>query len=400
MFLGVVLGIVVLVLIGVGVGTGVAYLFNRRASRTARVGPELLAGYISDSTVVEREYQRYYGKPAENNIPPGEFQRASELARAHSFAEAADTLDTFSRKAAVPAVFNDLGVLYAELNDWQRAEAAFREALAREARYPAVLANLNRLKGFTADVAAPLTREIEPNNSQFTANLLTVSTPAEGEITTGAGDIDYFRFSFPAAPRDVVKVELVNHDYKFSPRLDIFDSDGRVLDWGRKIAEPGNSLTVYGTSAPNSTMYLSVSAADGSSGRYVVSVKPMKAYDEYEPDDDIFHAHKIEPRKTLDDLLEYAPIKANIMDRDDTDFYSFLAQRTGKVTVEVHNEGVTLIPAVQLYGPDMRSVGFGPGLKNPGESLETTMDVEKGQTYYVQVWSQASTSGSYSLTVH
>jgi hypothetical protein len=126
----------------------------------------------------------------------------------------------------------------------------------------------------------------------------------------------------------------------------------------------------------------------------------MKAYDEYEPDDDIFHAHRIQPRTTQDGLLEYDSIKANIMDRNDTDFYSFLAQRTGQATIEVHNESVTLIPAVQLYGPDMRSAGFGPTLKNPGESLETTMDVEKGRTYYVQVWSQASTSGSYSLTVH
>ena len=400
LYLGVAVGLFLLAVIGVAVGMGIVYLFNHRTAQAARGGPDLLGGYIADSSTVNREYQRYYGKPAENNIPASEFQRAGELAQAHSFAEAADILETVSRQAAVPVVFNDLGVLYAELNDWQRAGSAFREALARDAKYPAVLANLRRLKGFTADVAAPLTREIEPNNNRFSANLITIGTSVEGEVTAGEGDIDFFRCSFPPAPRDVVSIELINHDYKFAPRLDVYDGDQRVLDWGRKTAEPGNSLTMYGSAAPNSTLYLAVSASDGSSGKYVLSIKPMKAYDEYEPNDDIFHAHKIQPRTTQNDMLEYTPIKANIMDRDDTDFYSILAPRTGKLTVEVHNDSVTLIPAVQLYGPDMRSIGFGPTLKNPGESLETTMDVEKGQTYYIQLWSQASTSGSYSLTVH
>jgi hypothetical protein len=389
-----------LALVGVAVGMGFVYLLNHRTAQAARAGGDMLAGYIAGGAVVDREYLRYYGKASESSIPAKQFQRAGELVRAHSFAEAADTLESVAKEAAVPAVFNDLGVLYAELNDWQRAGNAFREALARDSKYPAVLANLNRLKGFTADVAAPLTREIEPNNNRFTANLITVGTPVEGEITAGMGDVDFFRCSAPPAPRDVLAVELTNHDYKFAPRLDIYDGEVRILDWGRKTVEPGNSLTVYGSAAPNSTIYLAVSGSDGSSGRYVLTLKPMKAYDEYEPNDDIFHAHKIEPQSAPDGKLEYGPIKANIMDRDDTDYYSFLAPRTGKVTVEIHNESVALIPAVQLYGPDMRSMGFGPTLRNPGESLQTTMDVERGQTYYLQVWSQASTSGAYTLTVH
>ncbi|MGO9255909.1 MAG: tetratricopeptide repeat protein [Bryobacteraceae bacterium] len=399
-YLAIVAGLLLLTLVGVAVGMGFVYVLNHRTAQAAKANGNILAGYIADGAVVDREYLRYYGKASESSIPAKQFQRAGEMVRARSFAEAADTLESVAKQAAVPAVFNDLGVLYAELNDWQRAGNAFREALARDPKYPAVLANLNRLKGFTADVAAPLTREIEPNNNRFTANLIAVGTPVEGEITAGMGDVDFFRCSAPPAPRDVLAVELINHDYKFAPRLDIYDGDVRILDWGRKTVEPGNSLTVYGSAPPNSTIYLAVSGSDGSSGRYVLTLKPMKAYDQYEPNDDIFHAHKIEPQSSPDGKLEYAPIKANIMDRDDTDYYSFLAPQTGKLTLEVHNESVTLIPAVQLYGPDMRSMGFGPTLRNPGESLQTTLDVERGQTYYVQVWSQASTSGAYTLTVH
>jgi hypothetical protein len=396
-YVGVIAAVTVLALIGVVLGVGVMYLVRHRSTR-AGVGGGVLAGYTTDGAVLDGEFQHYYGKAPDNNFVAGQFQHAVVLVRERSFAEAVEVLESISRRAAVPVIFNDLGVLYAELNDRPHSETAFREALARDSKYGAVLANI-KLKGFTADVAAPLTREVEPNNDRFNANLIAIGTPVEGEITASAGDIDFFRFSFPAAPRDVLSVELTNHDFRFSPRLDIYDGEARALDWGRKTAEPGNSLTVYGTSAPNSTIYVAISASDGSAGRYVLNLKPMKAYDQYEPDDDIFHAHKIEPQTTPDGRLEYAPIKANIMDVEDTDFYSFLAPLTGKMTVEVHNESVALIPAVQLYGPDMRSLGFGPTLRTPGESLQTSIDVEKSQTYYVQVWSQASTSGAYTLTV-
>jgi tetratricopeptide (TPR) repeat protein len=399
-YLAIAAGLMLLALAGVMVGMGIVYVLNLRTAHAAKAGADALAGYISDGTVVDREYLRYYGKPNENSIPAKQFQRAGELARAGTFAEAAEMLEGVAREAAIPAVFNNLGVLYARLNDWQRAGTAFREALARDPKYPDALANLDRLKGFTADVAAPLTREIEPNNNRLMANLISVGTPVEGEVAAGMGDIDFFRCSFPPAPRDVLAVELTNHDYKFSPRLDVYDGNLRVLDWGRKTAEAGNSLTLYGSAAPNSTIYVAVSGADGTSGRYVLTLKPMKAFDEYEPNDDLFHAHRIDPISSPEGRLEYAPIKANIMDRDDTDYFSFQAGRTGKATVEVHNESVALIPAVQMYGPDMRSIGFGPTLRNPGESLVTTMDVEKGQIYYVQVWSQATTSGPYTLTVH
>ena len=396
---GIVAALTVLALAGIGVGTGFVYLLNHRTAQAAKTSGDMLAGYIADRAVLEHEYRLYYGKPVENHAPE-QFQRAGEMVRTHSFAEAADVLEAVAKQAAVPAVYNDLGVLYAKLNDLAHAGTAFREALARDPKYAAVLANLKRLKGFTADATAPVTREVEPNNNRFAANLIAVGTPVEGEIAAGSGDVDFFRFSFPAAPRDVLAVQLTNFDFRFSPRLDIYDSDMRILDWGRKTAAPGSSLTTYGSTAPNATIYLAVSATDGSSGRYILSLKSMRAFDEYEPDDDIFHAHKIEPQSSPDGRLQYAPLKANIMDRDDTDFYSFVAAAAGTVTVEVHNESVTLIPAVQFYGPDMRSMGFGPTVRNPGENLRATLEVQNGQTYYVQIWAQANTSGAYTLTVH
>ena len=398
-YLAIAAGVSILILAAVMVGTGLVYLLNHRTTQAAR-GGDLLGRYIDDASTVDREYQHYYGKAPETPIPSQEFQRAAEMVRKRGFAQAADVLESVAKQAALPVVYNDLGVLYAQLNDWARAGTDFREALALDQHYAAVLDNIHRMKGLSPDVGGAFTREVEPNNNRFAANLIAVGIPVEGEITAGAGDIDFFRFSFPPSPRDVLAVELSNHDFKFSPRLDIYDGEMRVLDWGRKTAQPGNSLTVYGSTAPNTTVYVAVSAAEGTAGKYLLSLKPMKGYDAYEPNDDIFHAHQIEPVRPPEGRLEYGQLQANIMDRDDTDFYSFLASRTGKVTIEIHNESVTLIPAVQFYGTDMRSLGFGPNLRNPGESLQATLDVEKGQTYYVQVWSQANTSGAYTLAVH
>ncbi len=232
-YLAIAAGVSILILAAVMVGTGLVYLLNHRTTQAAR-GGDLLGRYIDDASTVDREYQHYYGKAPETPIPSQEFQRAAEMVRKRGFAQAADVLESVAKQAALPVVYNDLGVLYAQLNDWARAGTDFREALALDQHYAAVLDNIHRMKGLSPDVGGAFTREVEPNNNRFAANLIAVGIPVEGEITAGAGDIDFFRFSFPPSPRDVLAVELSNHDFKFSPRLDIYDGEMRVLDWGRK----------------------------------------------------------------------------------------------------------------------------------------------------------------------
>jgi hypothetical protein len=58
-----------------------------------------------------------------------------------------------------------------------------------------------------------------------------------------------------------------------------------------------------------------------------------------------------------------------------------------------------LIPALSTFDPDMRSSGFGPDVRTPGLPLRHTMEVQQNQIYFIQVWSQANTSGNYSLIV-
>ena len=74
-------------------------------------------------------------------------------------------LEQVSKVAAVPVVFNNLGVLYVELNDKSRAINAFREALARDIDYRPVRLNLERMKDVMALGVDPVTHEVESNNS-------------------------------------------------------------------------------------------------------------------------------------------------------------------------------------------------------------------------------------------
>ena len=368
---------------------GAVWLFGTVADRMRPEGP--MAGYLSTGGTVEREYRHYYGKPLDNPRIQKRFDGAADLVGKHRFAEAAMQLEAAAKEVPLPVFYNDLGVLYAKLNDRARAINAFRAALAHDANYQPVRFNLGRLKGLTADSAGPVTHEIEPNDSPLLANLITPGTPVDGEIEATTEDVDDYRVAAPPVPRDVLAIELTNHSSKFKPKIAVYDSDLGVLDWGKRVPGPGDSLSVYGSPAPNDTLFVEVSGSDNTGGAYTLKVKALKAYDQYEPNDDIFHATRLQIG---------VPLEANIMDNRDTDYYSFLAPRTGKVTVEVQNQSVTLTPALTTYGPDMRNTGFGPDLRTPGANLSHSMNVEQNQLYYVQVWPQGDSSGAYELTVH
>jgi hypothetical protein len=137
-------------------------------------------------------------------------------------------------------------------------------------------------------------------------------------------------------------------------------------------------------------VYFKIDGVNESTGHYTISMKAMRAFDTYEPNDQIFSAPKIATGQ---------PIEANIMDAQDTDYYSFVGPRTGTVTIEIQNRSTTLIPAITTFGTDTRQSGFGPDVSKPGSNLRHTIHVEENQTYYVQVWSHNDTAGDYTLKI-
>ena len=350
----------------------------------------MVSGYVSDPAALRSEYSHYYGKAIEESRIENQFRQAAGLAANRNNPGAAAVLETLSRTAAVPVVFHDLGVLYASLGDNARAADAFREVLARDQNYAPARQFLHDSTAIPQNAAEPYNRESEPNNQASTANLIALGIPVSGEVLAARSDIDYFRLIAPAAPRDLITIELANYSIGFAPRLHIYDSNLRLLSWGEKGAHAGESIRVVGGPPPNTAIYIAVSADDANGGQYVLSAKPQKAFDAYEPNDDIMSSHRI----TMGE-----EIHANIMDAEDTDYYSFQSPRKGTVTVEIRNGSDTLIPAITTYNNDRRNLGFGPELRKPGLGLHQTIDVEKDLIYYIQVWSQGGTAGAYTLRV-
>jgi hypothetical protein len=375
-------------LLGIGIFWGARVVMRRRPAPSAAASQP--AGYVGEVSVLRAEYSHYYGKPIEESNIEGRFRQASDLMSARDYPGASAVLETLSRKAALPVVFSNLGIVYSALGDLGRSADAFRDALARDSEYGPSRQFLRNSKSIPANSADPYTREVEPNNESRTATLIGLGVPASGEVTASTNDVDYLRVVTPASPRDLLSVELANHSIEFAPRLRIYSENLQVLSWGEKTAHTGESIRVVGGPAPNSTLYISVAASDDQGGQYVLSVKPQKAFDRYEPNDDIMSSRRI----TMGE-----EINANIMDADDTDFYSFQSARKGKVTIEIRNLSESLIPGVTTYNTDHRNMGFGPEIRKPGQGLHHTIDVEKDRIYFVQVWSQAGSSGAYTLLV-
>jgi hypothetical protein len=352
-------------------------------------GPPV-TGYLTDSKVLALEYKRFYGKALNDAEVEKGFEMAAQSVAAKDFSGAAGFLEHVARGAAVPAVFNNLGVLYAALNDQSRAANAFREALTRDADYQPVRRNLDRLKDVMALSTDLVSREFEPNNTLSSANMMATGKPVDGTIEGLPDDLDTFRITTPPAPRDLISIEITSRSATLAPVLKIYDADSRITDLGKSVREAGSNLQKTIAPLPNTTLYLQVSGYDGSTGGYTLLVRARKEFDTYEPNDDIFNA----PRVALG-----TTISAGIMDDGDTDFFSFVSLRNGTVSFKLTNRSTTLIPALSTFGPDQRSSGFGPDVRIPGANLRHTLEVLANQTYYIQIWSQGNTAGAYSFII-
>jgi hypothetical protein len=287
-------------------------------------------------------------------------------------------------------VYHDLGVAYALLGDLTRASDAFREVLARDPDYQATRKYVREIRGIPPGATEPFTREQEPNDDRLRANLIGLRTPVGGEIAGASDNADFFRFVAPQAPRDLVAIEVSNHSAGFNPRLHVYDDQFRVLSWSEKIDEAKGSVRIVGGPASNTAMYVSVTADDGKPGLYLLSVTPLKAFDRFEPNENIMAARRVSIGEET---------SANVMDTADTDFFSFVSPRKGNVTVEVRNRSNTLIPVLGIYNNDRRNIGLVQDVQKPGGNLRHTIEADKDQTYYLQVSSQGGSSGAYILRV-
>ena len=108
---------------------------------------------------------------------------------------------------------------------------------------------------------------------------------------------------------------------------------------------------------------------------------------------DVANAHIIELNQ---------PVNGQLVDGSDTDFYR-IAPLQSAVRLDVHmaNGSPKLIPALRVYDTSKNLIieKSKEYLKTPGANLDGTFLASSNRTYYLQVFSQRNTTGTYTLTV-
>lgn len=375
-----------LAILGSGLVAGGVWLAKNRPIASVAAAPD---GYLADARAFRQEYEELYGNAAEAERLEAGFRSAAEMARKRNVPGAASVLESLAKTAAVPIVFHNLGVVYSALNDYARAAEAFREGLAHNQEYAPIRKLLREARGIPPGSADPYTREQEPNDDAARANVIALRAPVTGEIAGARDTADFYRVIAPAVPRDLIAIEVASQKSNFEARLRVYNEVQRIEPWGDKEQRAGGVVKVIGGPPPNSSIYVAVASANGESGSYLLTVTPLKAYDRFEPNDEITAAKRISIGEE---------VSANIMDEADSDFFVFTSPRKGVVTVEVRGLS-PLIPMMAVYNSDHRNIGFIQDGQRTGGVLRHKVEAEKDHVLYVQISAQSGTSGAYVLRV-
>ena len=253
--------------------------------------------------------------------------------------------------------------------------------------------------------------EQEPNNTIPQANVAEMGPAIAGEISP-ADDADFFKFQYQDAKkrRDIVVVCLENKSNTLVPWIALFKAD-KSLDRGWKGPNTTGADSDFAFSAePGKIYHVGVKSNYGqSTGAYILSVDPQRAYDQYEPNDNAFTATPLKVGQT---------IEANIMDAADVDSYRLSgvtgksltmdlgllpntrSQESAKCDTAMAELAMTKFhPWVRILKSDM-SIAQDWKAPNGPANLTFSIPSEPGQDYFVEVTAAYGQSwGPYKLTV-
>ena len=265
------------------------------------------------------------------------------------------------------------------------ASRAFNEQVVQVSKEQA-LRTLEAVPPSHAEISA---QEREPNDDALNANIVEL----DKWITASIGspkDSDYFTFTTPETYRDWIRVEVQNRSTTLEPRLELFNSEKSSLGSVYNTT-PGADL-VYAFVAPPKTTY-TVRASNyysQSVGVYLLRVVATKSYDTYEPNDDILSAKPI---------AEGVPIKAQIMDKNDVDYYAIaVPSDAGTIAIAVANKSTSLHPLITVFDIGKTQIASQYNTTSGGDAT-VTVKAQPG-TLYVRVSDYYTDgSGDYILTV-
>jgi hypothetical protein len=340
--------------------------------------------YVGAISLIENQYQQSVGQPLTKEQKE-QLSSAVNLAKNGEYESSRQILEPLANAIPVPAVLNMIGAFYAENGNKESARQFFDRALAKDGSYKPAAENLARLKSPPAEtgVTKISSRESEPNNDIAHANITPVGAVIAGEISNPS-DTDLFQFTTGHAPRDLYRITMTPAA-SLRPDIHVYDSKrNHLFEDYRQTA--GAILERTFSPAVESLYYLQVSPWD-QSGSYTLSISPLRAYDSFEPNDDIASAKPIALGRT---------VEANIMDSSDTDFYQIRSGAAASLTLTM-NAAASLRPDIHVYDAQRNHL-FEDSRPTSGAILERKFEVQPNSVYYIQVspWDQ---SGSYTLTV-
>jgi tetratricopeptide (TPR) repeat protein len=306
-----------------------------------------------------------------------QFEQGRALAEAGQYAEAKAILEKIPASVKSAAVFNNLAVVNAALGDDAAALTNVQHALELEPTNDAVRENLGLL--------ARVVKEQTANNTILTAALVELGRNVDSRVATD-GDSDFFAFTAPAGSRDIVRVHVENKSTMFAPRLRLFGENRAELGMEYTTTQ-GANLTMNLVTIPGAKYFAQVSAWSGS-GAYTLTASPQKAFDRYEPNDDILKPSEIGRGQE---------IQAGIMDSADNDVYRFPVS-AGTVRAVFTNRSAGLAPDVTLYNADKSQVAH-EYATTKGANTSVEAPATGSGTWYVKVSPWGDSAGEYTLRI-
>lgn len=305
------------------------------------------------------------------------FDQALAFAREGLLADARALFEHIAPTVEAAAVYNNLAVVNSALGDDVAAQRAVQQALQ--------LDPVNQTAQQNFALISRAIREQRSNDTILTATPLQTGVSIASSLTS-ADDADYFSFTAPAGPRDLLRVQVDNKTASFAPDLRLFDADRAEFARSYQTTPGANTMLEF-VAVPGATYYVKVDQVYGEVANYALSVSARKAFDRFEPNDDILTPSGLRVGQAID---------AGILDREDSDVYR-VAVKPGSVRVVVSNRSTTLAPDVFLYDDDKSQVSR---QYNPTAGGDVTVEgqVVRAATWYVRVGS-LSAPGQYSLRV-
>ena len=300
--------------------------------------------YVINLAAIEKEYAAVKREPLVDEELKKQIETALALLGDGKAAESAAAFEKVNQKISLPSLQTDLGVAYQQAGNTKAAAQTFSKVLAQDPNYGAAHHNLGVAKatrgelvearghfekagdiGESKALASTIEetirvqdQELEPNDELSQANVLPLEKMVAANIFDRQ-DVDCFQVTTPPKYRDILQVLIERKSTTLRPHVNIRNRKGSSLT-NSYDNTPGATLEHTFPVSPEETFFVTVSG-DSSAGRYALTVKPLKKYDAFEPNEDFTSPARIEIGKE---------ISANIMDKADVDFYQFKTAAEGR----------------------------------------------------------------------